>query len=183
MKNVIGPTIRTQSGIYFNFVNPTLDMIKLEDIIHALSNICRFGGHCPFFYSVAEHLVRCHDFASIYQFSLEERIAILCHDFAEAYVGDMTKPLKNLLPEFSQIEERVNLLIEQKFNVNLSLPAVKEVDLTLLFAERDALFPNDEVVWTGENKSHNYKIEDYVGWNPEVAKEELRALCLFYFGE
>ncbi|WP_241189222.1 HD family hydrolase [Enterobacter asburiae] len=49
--------IQTLSGKKFNFINPTAADVDIEDIANALSNICRFAGHLPEFYSVAQHSV------------------------------------------------------------------------------------------------------------------------------
>lgn len=49
--------IQTLSGKKFNYLTATIDDIDVEDIATALSNICRFAGHLPEFYSVAQHSV------------------------------------------------------------------------------------------------------------------------------
>lgn len=51
--------IQTLTGKKFNYINSTIDDIYIEDIAGALSNICRFAGHLPDFYSVAQHSVLC----------------------------------------------------------------------------------------------------------------------------
>ena len=51
--------VETFSGRYVNVKSPDPDTIHLTDIAHALSNICRYGGHCKHFYSVAQHSVFC----------------------------------------------------------------------------------------------------------------------------
>jgi uncharacterized protein len=51
--------IRTYTGLYINVFNPKPEMIEIEDIAHALSFQCRFGGHLPKFYSVAQHSLNC----------------------------------------------------------------------------------------------------------------------------
>ena len=52
-----GDFIQTYSGIEFYPLDPRIEEVKLLDIAHALSNICRFTGHCNEFYSVAQHSV------------------------------------------------------------------------------------------------------------------------------
>lgn len=44
--------VETYTGQYLDVQNPDPDKINLEDIAHALSNICRYGGHCKKFYCV-----------------------------------------------------------------------------------------------------------------------------------
>ena len=51
-------TIKVAAGHYVDLVNPDPDTIEIRSIASALSKVCRFGGHCPEFYSVAEHC--CH---------------------------------------------------------------------------------------------------------------------------
>lgn len=102
--------ITTHSGIQFDFREPTPDMIEIDDIAHHLSNLCRWNGACSRFYSVAQHSILT---SRIVPKELQQWA--LMHDAAEAYVGDMTRPLKHLFPEFKVIEERVMRAIVAKF--------------------------------------------------------------------
>src|SRR5437867_735279 len=47
--------LRTFTGKVIDPTNIKVSDIDLIDIGHALSNICRFGGHSNTFHSVAEH--------------------------------------------------------------------------------------------------------------------------------
>src|ERR1700727_175318 len=51
------PWLKTHSGRRFCPTNPNPDSIVIQDIAHALSMICRFGGHSSRFYSVGQHSV------------------------------------------------------------------------------------------------------------------------------
>lgn len=167
------PTIRTRSGKYFDFVNPHPDQITIEDIAGALSKICRFGSHIERFYSVAEHSVLCAQVASMDGASTEAIKAVLLHDAAEAYCGDMVKPLKVLLPEYSVIEKRVEDYIELKFGIRFSHYSsyIREIDLGLLMAERRALFSPDKVEWTSEKEARKLDIVPE-GLNPYAAETQ-----------
>lgn len=125
-------------------LDPRPDEVDLEDIAHALSLVCRFGGHCKRFYSVAEHSVRVHDLVAP-----EFRFAALLHDAAEAYVGDMVTPLKRSMPLFSAAEERVARAIGARFGVGLvPLPTeVKRADLEMLAVEARDLMTEPPRPW------------------------------------
>lgn len=45
--------IQTYTGVKFYPLDPVAEDIRIEDIAHALSMICRFNGHSKQFYSVA----------------------------------------------------------------------------------------------------------------------------------
>src|SRR5664279_1420110 len=98
-------------------MNPDPDALDIEEIAHALSMICRFTGHVREFYSVAQHCTIVSDLGpACYAFTG------LMHDATEAYVGDVAKPLKNMLPAYSVIEERVAQAIATRFGVINPLP-------------------------------------------------------------
>jgi 5'-deoxynucleotidase YfbR-like HD superfamily hydrolase len=61
--------------------------IHIEDITHALSQRCRYAGHTPGFYSVAQHLVLCSDQAL--KLCPDLALTALMHDASEAYLSDL----------------------------------------------------------------------------------------------
>lgn len=65
--------------------------INIWDIAHPLSQICRFTGHSPFHYSVAQH---CCLLAQ--RVPEELKLQALLHDAAEAYLNDIAGPIKHL---------------------------------------------------------------------------------------
>jgi len=149
----MGTWIITHSGRVFDYANPTMDMICIEDIAHSLSHQARFAGHAHQFYSVAEHslLVARHlpDHA---------KLEGLMHDAQEAYVTDLPAPLKALLrlqdsrgrSNYDRLEDEVAQLIEDKFglfhgdlggltNAN-TRRMIKAADLRALATEQRDLF-------------------------------------------
>ena len=132
--------IHTGDGRLMDICDPQLEDIKLDDIAHALSNICRFGGHYPVFYSVAEHCVHAATLARYQGIGLRAQRALLLHDAHEAYIGDMVKPIKEQLNNLGDIAAKLDKVISQKFNVPLKEfhAAIKYYDELVLKRELHA---------------------------------------------
>ena len=136
--------ILLSSGFNFDFNQPEKSFIFIEDIAHGLSNLCRFNGHCDKFYSVAEHSVLCS-----YLVEPGFEYAALMHDASEAYLGDISTPLKKLLPDYRVIEDKVEKAIFEAMYVPYPLPKeVKRADLTALAIEKRDLMPYSNIPWT-----------------------------------
>jgi hypothetical protein len=115
--------LQTFTGKIVDIENPTPEMIDIQDIAHALSMSCRFGGHCRDFYSVAEHSLLVETMGRPMAREIEGRkpgrerfqdkdydrlnLILLMHDAAEAYTGDLTTPVKRTIDSFSFVKEGV----------------------------------------------------------------------------
>jgi len=132
------------SGMPFYPLAPRPEDICIYDIAHALANICRFGGHCKSFYSVAAHSLLASTLVPP-----ELKLAALLHDATEAYIGDMISPLKHAMPEFKTIERGVWLAVAERFDLPVDLPTeIHEADIMALAIERrDVVGPSDLVSW------------------------------------
>lgn len=140
-KLICRPDILTSGGVYFNYAAPDPTTVSIRDIAHHLSNVCRFAGATREFYSVAQHL-----YLTSYLVPKEHALAALLHDAHEAYVGDMPTPLKQLIPQYKELELFVETTVLARFGLSLPLhPCVKEADLRMLATEqRDLLPPHDD---------------------------------------
>lgn len=84
------------TGGYVDLARPRSEDIKIEDIARALSLQCRFNGHIPSFYSIAEHAMFVHDLVCDLGHP-ELGFAALHHDSHEAFLTDLVTPLKEEL--------------------------------------------------------------------------------------
>lgn len=138
------PVILTRSGRYLNLLDPQPSSIDIDDIAWALAHINRYTGHTSVAYSVAEHSIRVAELLKAEGYTPKAQLAGLLHDATEAYLGDVSSPLKALLPEYKAIEAHLETMVELRFQVLIAdRPEVKAADMALLCAERHALMPAD----------------------------------------
>lgn len=149
--NLYSEPLHTYSGLRVDVFNPTPDMFCIEDIAHALSNICRFGGHTNKFYSVAEHCVRVSHLVKP-----EFKLQALLHDASEAYIWDMPTPIKSKLVGYEGIENGIMLCIAKKFGFSWPMAdQVHEADKEMLKCEWCDLFSGN--IQTNEIKPKKAK--------------------------
>jgi len=136
------PTIRTVSGRLFDPRNPEDFEYTIEDIAHSLSHQCRYIGHCSWFYSVADHsIMACQIIRDRYPDRPDLALEALLHDASEAFLTDVASPIKALLPDYQQLESRIQKEIAKQFRIPHPMsPEVHLVDKQLLVAEMKVLF-------------------------------------------
>jgi len=125
--------IVTYTGKRFFPLAPRIEDLDIVDIAHALSNQCRFTGHCREFYSVAQHSI-----LAAYHAPAWLKLTMLLHDASEAYLCDMSRPVKHSpgLSAFRAAEDAVQRLVGQRFGVSFADPLVKQIDDRMLMTER-----------------------------------------------
>ena len=174
-------TIKVAAGHYVDLLDPSPDSIDINSIASALSKICRFGGHCPRFYTVAEHSVHAVNLAASSDLSLNALRAIFLHDAAEAYCGDVVKPLKVMLPEYSAVEARIESAISIKFCVDFKgfREQIRKYDRLMLKAEKIRMWPEDREKWFGFDGIDQADVL-FGFWGPEEAQSRFlyTANCL-----
>jgi uncharacterized protein len=143
----VGPSIMLHSGAWFDFAAPQSSNFTAEDVAHGLAHICRYAGQCRRFYSVAEHSLLVSDVATGFEYEA------LLHDAAEAFIGDITRPLKQMLPDFKRIEAEVQKAVLERFGIIEPVPPeIKEADLRVLASEQRQIMPPGTDDWlTGMN--------------------------------
>lgn len=120
-------TITVRSGRNLDLANFDSRLVTLFDVAFALGRICRFTGHTARFYSVAEHSVLVSRMVPS-DFALEA----LLHDAHEAYIGDVSAPLKKLLPCYQKLESHIQQQVRMRFGVSPEVHAVtREADALL----------------------------------------------------
>jgi uncharacterized protein len=140
-------SIVTYEGTVFDYINPTKEMININDILRSLPRLNRFVGHSSRAYSVGEHTFMCLVMAQKLDYSPREQLLTFVHDFTEAYVGDCPAPLKRMIPDFSVIEKRVEHAIYEYIGIEppdeFEKALIKAIDLTMLAIEMRDLTVHD----------------------------------------
>lgn len=167
--SALPPVVQLHSGAMLNLLAPQAHQINIQDIAHGLSHTCRFNGQCNQFYSVAQHSVIVSKFVEP-----QHALAALMHDAAEAFVGDLTTPLKNLLPNYQQIEQNLLKTIFQQ--IGLPYPPhhnIKVADGRALALEVKSLLskPQSAQYWEFLEDFDQCDAPIFHCWAPEQAKE------------
>lgn len=132
--------ITTFSKTHVTPMAPEAKDIFIKDIAHALSLMCRANGHFPVFYSVGQHCVHCCEEAHARGYSRRVQLACLLHDASEAYLADITRPVKQHLSQYKEIEKILQDSIFEKYLGHLSEEENKmwkQLDDLLLYYEFD----------------------------------------------
>ena len=142
--------------------------VCLNDIAHSLSLQCRAGGHFERFYSVAQHCLNCEAEAKERGLSPILRLACLMHDAGEAYLSDLIRPVKELLPDYAALEQRVDQVVFAAFGLDglnrSDWAVVQEIDDAMLYYEFLALRSDVRL----------YEKAPFVRRRPDTARQEPR---------
>jgi hypothetical protein len=191
-KSITRPiTMTLHTGREIDIFNLKPEDIDIEDIAHALSNLCRYGGHCLFHYSVALHSYLC----SLEPGTKSEQLAFLLHDASEAYVNDLVRPIKyrQELEKYREIEDEIQAKIFHRFNLPYPYSeSVHEVDDRVLVNEIEHLIIlNHEITKKSEETGLSFKeARDLLAQEklanckfPKITPEEAKNLFLNRFYE
>ena len=132
-------SITTYCNLQFDPLFAQVQDIRIDDIAHALSLICRANGHFRIFYSVAQHSIHCALEAAACAYTKKTQLHCLLHDAAEAYLGDVTRPLKRHLPLYVEAEETLQRTIYRALQIDpptdMEQQDIKCLDDRLLYHE------------------------------------------------
>lgn len=161
-----GDWMQTYTGLAFWPIDPQIEDIDVHDIAHALSMICRYGGHVHRFYSVAEHCVLMSE-----AIAPQHAAGALLHDSAEAYLIDLPRPIKRQIPQYAEIEDRLLTLIFERFGLPYPYsPEVKEADNRILLDEREVLLGPRPLQWSSDLESLPPLGVEIRSWTPAQAE-------------
>ena len=154
-------------------------LITIADIAHSLAKICRYGGRCHTFYSVAQHSVLVAHIVGGERPDLA--MHGLLHDAAEAYLGDVVIPLKQHLRfvgpwgslSFLEVESQLEKHIRGQLGLReLTAPEAAYVEA----ADREALAREAKGLMGGPDWAPNTEHEAITtGAAPEAAERSFLA--------
>ena len=138
--------MNTFTGKRFDPMQMTPEEVSLRDIAHALSLLCRGGGHMKYFYTVGLHSLNCAREAASRGWSDRLVLACLLHDASEAYLSDIIRPVKVHLSNYLEIEDQIMSVIWQHFQLELTPEEHKkwkQIDDEILDSELKEMFSGE----------------------------------------
>lgn len=135
--------IQTFTGRRFWPLNPKPEHVFIEDIAHQISQKVRYTGACEWLYSVGQHSILMAREAPQHM-----KLRALMHDASEAYLPDVARPIKDDLPGFREIENRVLNAIFRRFDIpNDPGGIVKTLDNRILVDEKMQVMKDTGLNW------------------------------------
>lgn len=148
------PWSQTASGGRFDILDPRPEQVRLADIAAQLAKLCRFGGACTEFYSVAQHSIEVAELMP-----RKWQAYGLLHDAHEMILGDLAAPVRRAIhavyhrrAPLEVLVHRIDAAIHAAFGLEYPLlpevaEAVKLADLTMLATEKRDLMAACEHEW------------------------------------
>lgn len=169
------------------------DPIRMIDLAQSMSLLCRWSGNLPGFYCVGQHSVYALRRARIKNAPWIVQFIALFHEVGEPVMGDQPSPVKRGMFFFrwteDQFQEWALIRIANDFyGVSITpemiaeaYPAVKEIDIELLRAERVTLRNGTTGICSDRGKPihahpddegiHDLVDPDFTWWSFEEAKQ------------
>lgn len=149
LQEKVNDYITTATGNKFYINEPSAQDFSVEDIAHALSNLCRFTGHTPRFYSVGEHSLHCLDIAISLGASPLRCLYALLHDASEAVMNDLSRPVKQNVPDYKKLEDIMSDIMWEVAGIpsptKEDYEFVKKIDNTMIILELEQVMNRQDL--------------------------------------
>lgn len=159
--------VTTVSGRDIDLNDVSKNAYGLDDIVHGLNRVCRFNGQIRDHYSVLAHSI-CVALLVPKAFVVHA----LLHDASEAYICDLPSPLKAMLPDYAQIEWRLQQSIEIQFGLEYNDHIRKAVKL----ADQRAYVAEELCLRNREVGEHDVQAEALVSMLQDMTEDELTSM-------
>lgn len=167
--------LRTVSGRKIHHFNPTPDEFILDDIAQSLSLICRFTGHLPFHYSVAQHSLYVDDVLTMLAkqgetVTVNDHLWALMHDGIETVWNDLHTWAKRELRDYQRAVRKAEPVLLEAFGLQLPEPAIVK--------KADGILLSTELVQLKACQPHKYPpLKDFIikQWYPSQTKQRFLA--------
>lgn len=138
----------------FNPLEPDVSQVRISDIAHGSSMMCRYGGQCGQFYSVAEHSVNVAEMLKQWGYDARTQMAGLLHDSDEALgLPDLPRPVKDNMPGYREKGEIVQKAVFAKWGLEWPMPKIVHV------ADNSVLFLKEKPVLMGNKNSEHWQYD------------------------
>ena len=128
------------------YTGKLIDLTRIEDyefdhkdFTHALSLINRYTGNTMWPFSVGQHTLLGATSQEVKDAGLAR--AFYLHDFSEVFVNDLPSPLKSMVPEYCEVENRIQRHIFNVFDEPWeNMEAIHSYDKRMCASEMAVLF-------------------------------------------